>query len=196
MRVIDGWRGEHQMTEPVTDENFYNETAPLLGHVALAWNDCHSVVLSIFHTLSGVNWRNAISRCRSTSSACYSSSSEPLGSLSDRGGFPELRRAADSAPAARSRPGEEAAALIGKSTAKHCSLGRSLPAKGHCRTNSHGGERSCPQTKLQNCSIESLIRRALDQTITIAKPHCQSLWAYVSKTTLMRPWKGSNEIFS
>jgi DNA invertase Pin-like site-specific DNA recombinase len=36
----------------------------------------------------------------------------------------------------------------------------------------------------------------VDQTTTIAKPHCQSLWAYVSKTTLMRPWKGSNEIFS
>ena len=49
------------MTEPVTDENFYNENAPLLGHLALAWNDCHSVVLSIFHTLSGVNWRNASS---------------------------------------------------------------------------------------------------------------------------------------
>jgi len=33
----------------------------LLGHVALAWNDCHSVVLSIFHTLSGVSWQNASS---------------------------------------------------------------------------------------------------------------------------------------
>ena len=30
--------------EPITDENFYNEHAALLGHVALAWNDCHSVV--------------------------------------------------------------------------------------------------------------------------------------------------------
>ena len=49
------------MTEPITDENFYNEHAALLGHVALAWNDCHSVVLSIFHTLSGVSWRNASS---------------------------------------------------------------------------------------------------------------------------------------
>jgi hypothetical protein len=48
MRVIDGWRGERQMTEPVTDENFYNENAPLLGHVALAWNDCHSVVFRSF----------------------------------------------------------------------------------------------------------------------------------------------------
>jgi len=49
------------MTEPITDENFYNEHAALLGHVALAWNDCHSVVLSIFHTLSGVSWQNASS---------------------------------------------------------------------------------------------------------------------------------------
>ena len=47
------------MTEPITDDNFYNEHAGLLGHVALAWNDCHGVVLSIFHTLSGVSWRNA-----------------------------------------------------------------------------------------------------------------------------------------
>jgi hypothetical protein len=53
------WRT--QMTEPITDENFYNEHAALLGHVALAWNDCHSVVLSIFHTLSGVSWQNASS---------------------------------------------------------------------------------------------------------------------------------------
>ena len=53
------WR--HQMTEPITDEKFYNEHAALLGHVALAWNDCHSVVLSIFHTLSGVSWPNASS---------------------------------------------------------------------------------------------------------------------------------------
>ena len=49
------------MTEPITDEKFYNEHAALLGHVALAWNDCHSVVLSIFHTLSGVSWPNASS---------------------------------------------------------------------------------------------------------------------------------------
>src|SRR6476619_387090 len=61
IRTTDGWRGEHQMTEPITDENFYNEHAALLGHVALAWNDCHSVVLSIFHTLSGVSWQNASS---------------------------------------------------------------------------------------------------------------------------------------
>ena len=49
------------MTEPITDETFYNEHAALVGHVALAWNDCHSVVLSIFHTLSGVSWHNASS---------------------------------------------------------------------------------------------------------------------------------------
>jgi hypothetical protein len=34
MRTTDGWRGEHQMTEPITDEKFYNEHAALLGHVA------------------------------------------------------------------------------------------------------------------------------------------------------------------
>ena len=49
------------MTGPITDETFYNEHAALVGHVALAWNDCHSVVLSIFHTLSGVSWHNASS---------------------------------------------------------------------------------------------------------------------------------------
>jgi hypothetical protein len=59
MWATDGWRGEYSMTEPITDEKFYNEHAALLGHVALAWNDCHSVVLSIFHTLSGVSWHNA-----------------------------------------------------------------------------------------------------------------------------------------
>jgi hypothetical protein len=53
--------GEQRMTGTITEEDFYNEHATLLGHVALAWNDCHSVVLSIFHTLSGVSWRNASS---------------------------------------------------------------------------------------------------------------------------------------
>jgi hypothetical protein len=49
------------MTEPINDETFYNENAALVGHVSLAWNDCHSVILSIFHTLSGVSWHNASS---------------------------------------------------------------------------------------------------------------------------------------
>jgi hypothetical protein len=30
-----------------------------LGHVTLAWNDCHSMVLDIFHTLSGLSWGKA-----------------------------------------------------------------------------------------------------------------------------------------
>jgi hypothetical protein len=49
------------MTGTVTDEDFYNEHAALLGHVTLAWNDCHSVVLEIFHTLSGGSWEAASS---------------------------------------------------------------------------------------------------------------------------------------
>ena len=57
----DDYTGEHQMTDTITEDDFYNEHAALLGHVALAWNDCHSVVLSIFHTLSGVSWHNASS---------------------------------------------------------------------------------------------------------------------------------------
>ena len=38
---------------------FLEDHAALLGHVTLAWNDCHSIVLSIFHTLSGVSWEKA-----------------------------------------------------------------------------------------------------------------------------------------
>jgi hypothetical protein len=45
--------------QTVTDEKYYNEHAALLGHVTLAWNDCHSMVLSIFHTLSGLSWGKA-----------------------------------------------------------------------------------------------------------------------------------------
>ena len=41
------------MTEPVTEDDYYEEHAALLGHVTLAWNDCQYMVLSIFHTLSG-----------------------------------------------------------------------------------------------------------------------------------------------
>src|SRR5215469_17280597 len=43
------------MTKTITDENYYNEHAALLGGVTLAWNDCHYMVLSIFHTLSGLS---------------------------------------------------------------------------------------------------------------------------------------------
>jgi hypothetical protein len=47
------------MTETITDEKYYNEHAALLGHVTLAWNDCHNIVLSIFHILSGLSWGKA-----------------------------------------------------------------------------------------------------------------------------------------
>jgi hypothetical protein len=43
----------------LTEDKFYDEHAALLGHVTLAWNDCHSMVLSIFHTLSGLSWEKA-----------------------------------------------------------------------------------------------------------------------------------------
>src|SRR5262245_18570815 len=45
----------------VTDDQYYEQHAALLGYVTLAWNDCHSIVLSIFHTLSGVSWERAYS---------------------------------------------------------------------------------------------------------------------------------------
>ena len=38
---------------------FLEDHAALLGHVTLAWNDCHYEVLSIFHTLSGISWEKA-----------------------------------------------------------------------------------------------------------------------------------------
>jgi hypothetical protein len=43
----------------ITEEEHYNEHAALLGHVALAWNDCHYMVLWIFRTLSGLSWSEA-----------------------------------------------------------------------------------------------------------------------------------------
>lgn len=43
----------------VSDADYYNEHAALLGHVTLAWNDCHYMVLSIFHILSGLSWSDA-----------------------------------------------------------------------------------------------------------------------------------------
>jgi hypothetical protein len=47
------------MTETITDDKYYEDHAALLGYVTLAWNDCHYVVLWIFHTLSGVSWGKA-----------------------------------------------------------------------------------------------------------------------------------------
>lgn len=47
------------MTATITDDKYYDEHAALLGHVTLAWNDCHNMVLSIFHGLSGVSWGKA-----------------------------------------------------------------------------------------------------------------------------------------
>jgi hypothetical protein len=41
------------------EDKYYEDHATLLGHVTLAWNDCHSTVLAIFHTLSGVSWEKA-----------------------------------------------------------------------------------------------------------------------------------------
>src|SRR5262245_9976843 len=51
--------GEGQGMTADNDDKYYEEHAALLGHVTLAWNDCHSIVLSIFHTLAGVSWENA-----------------------------------------------------------------------------------------------------------------------------------------
>src|SRR5262245_41147547 len=55
----DRQAGTGQGVTTVDDDKYYEEHAALLGHVTLAWNDCHYEVLSIFHTLSGVSWRNA-----------------------------------------------------------------------------------------------------------------------------------------
>jgi hypothetical protein len=43
----------------VSEDKYYEEHAALLGRVTLAWNDCHYMVLSIFHTLSGESWEKA-----------------------------------------------------------------------------------------------------------------------------------------
>jgi len=43
----------------VADDKYYEEHAALLGRVTLAWSDCHHIVLSVFHTLSGVSWEKA-----------------------------------------------------------------------------------------------------------------------------------------
>jgi hypothetical protein len=47
------------MTGTVTEDKYYKDHAALLGHVTLAWNDCHYMVLRIFHILSGVSWERA-----------------------------------------------------------------------------------------------------------------------------------------
>jgi hypothetical protein len=43
------------------EDRFYNEHAALLGHVTLAWNDCQSMVMQIFHRLSGTGWDQSTS---------------------------------------------------------------------------------------------------------------------------------------
>jgi hypothetical protein len=58
-------QGEVAMTdnntaaETISNDKYYDDHAALLGHVTLAWNDCHYMVLSIFHTLSGLSWEQA-----------------------------------------------------------------------------------------------------------------------------------------
>ena len=43
----------------VTDDEYYAQHAALLGHVTLAWNDCHNIVLAIYHILSAESWNRA-----------------------------------------------------------------------------------------------------------------------------------------
>jgi hypothetical protein len=49
------------MDDADDEDRFYNEHAALLGHVTLAWNDCQSMVMQIFHTLSGTSWAQSTS---------------------------------------------------------------------------------------------------------------------------------------
>jgi hypothetical protein len=49
------------MDDADDEDRFYNEHAALLGHVTLAWNDCQSMVMQIFHTLSGTSWGQSTS---------------------------------------------------------------------------------------------------------------------------------------
>jgi hypothetical protein len=49
------------MADTDDEDRFYNEHAALLGHVTLAWNDCQSMVMQIFHTLSGTSWAKSTS---------------------------------------------------------------------------------------------------------------------------------------
>jgi hypothetical protein len=47
------------MTATISEDKFLEDHAALLGHVTLAWNDCHYMVFLIFHTLSGLSWEQA-----------------------------------------------------------------------------------------------------------------------------------------
>jgi hypothetical protein len=44
------------MSDTEDEDRYYKEHAALLGHVTLAWNDCQSMILNIFHELSGMSW--------------------------------------------------------------------------------------------------------------------------------------------
>jgi hypothetical protein len=57
--AVTGHEEEYRMTGIGTQEKYFEDHAALLGHVTIAWNDCHYMVLSIFHTLSGVTWEMA-----------------------------------------------------------------------------------------------------------------------------------------
>jgi hypothetical protein len=52
-------REQHQMTATDEDEQYFTDHCALLGRVTVAWNDCHYLVLVIFHILSGVSWEKA-----------------------------------------------------------------------------------------------------------------------------------------
>ena len=41
------------------EDKYYEDHATLLGHVTLAWNDCHYMVLLIFNILSDEGWEKA-----------------------------------------------------------------------------------------------------------------------------------------
>ena len=49
------------MDDTDDEDRFYNEHAALLGHVTLAWNDCQSMIMQIFDTLSGTSWGQSTS---------------------------------------------------------------------------------------------------------------------------------------
>jgi hypothetical protein len=47
------------MTATVSDNKLYEDHAALLGRVTLEWNNCHLMILRIYHTLSGADWDKA-----------------------------------------------------------------------------------------------------------------------------------------
>jgi hypothetical protein len=49
------------MNDANDEDRFYDKHAALLGHVTLAWNDCQSMIIQIFHTLSGTSWDRSTS---------------------------------------------------------------------------------------------------------------------------------------